>query len=84
MNFLDLTFDFCEGWGTNEDLIISILAHRSAEQRKLIRQTYHEACGEDLLKTLDKELTSDFEVRNSQNLRGKAVLLCYRNMFSFH
>lgn len=61
VNFLDLTFDFCEGWGTNEDLIISILAHRSAEQRKLIRQTYHEACGEDLLKTLDKELTSDFE-----------------------
>nr|VDD54605.1 unnamed protein product [Brassica oleracea] len=50
-----------EGWGTNEDLIISILAHRSAEQRKLIRQTYHEVFGEDLLKSLDKELSSDFE-----------------------
>ena len=75
MNFLDLTFDFCEGWGTNEDLIISILAHRSAEQRKLIRQAYHEACGEDLLKTLDKELTSDFEVRNYQTLRGQICVI---------
>ena len=75
VNFLDLTFDFCEGWGTNEDLIISILAHRSAEQRKLIRQAYHEACGEDLLKTLDKELTSDFEVRNYQTLRGQICVI---------
>ncbi|OIW16593.1 hypothetical protein TanjilG_02799 [Lupinus angustifolius] len=50
-----------EGWGTNEGLIISILAHRNAAQRKLIRETYHETYGEDLLKALDKELTSDFE-----------------------
>ncbi|XP_048128787.1 annexin D2 isoform X2 [Rhodamnia argentea] len=49
------------GWGTNEDLIISILAHRNAVQRKLIRQTYAETYGEDLLKALDKELSSDFE-----------------------
>lgn len=50
------------GWGTNEGLIISILAHRNAAQRKLIRETYAETYGEDLLKVLDKELTSDFEV----------------------
>ncbi|KAK7321177.1 hypothetical protein VNO77_31540 [Canavalia gladiata] len=49
------------GWGTNEGLIISILAHRNASQRKLIRETYAETYGEDLLKVLDKELTSDFE-----------------------
>ncbi|KAK3419063.1 hypothetical protein EUGRSUZ_H04787 [Eucalyptus grandis] len=49
------------GWGTNEDLIISILAHRNAAQRKVIRQTYAETYGEDLLKALDKELSSDFE-----------------------
>ncbi|KAK7275763.1 hypothetical protein RIF29_16885 [Crotalaria pallida] len=49
------------GWGTNEGLIISILAHRNASQRKLIRQTYAETYGEDILKVLDKELTSDFE-----------------------
>ncbi|KAH9756605.1 Annexin D1 [Citrus sinensis] len=50
-----------EGWGTNEQLIISILAHRNAAQRKLIRQTYADTYGEDLLKSLDKELTNDFE-----------------------
>ena len=50
------------GWGTNEDLIITILGHRNAYQRKLIREVYASTYGEDLLKTLDKELTSDFEV----------------------
>ncbi|KDP41371.1 hypothetical protein JCGZ_15778 [Jatropha curcas] len=50
-----------EGWGTNEDLIISILGHRNAAQRKQIRETYYEMYGDDLLKTLEKELTSDFE-----------------------
>uniref|UniRef100_A0A2N9F9B4 Annexin n=1 Tax=Fagus sylvatica TaxID=28930 RepID=A0A2N9F9B4_FAGSY len=49
------------GWGTNEGLIISILGHRNAAQRKLIRQTYAETFGEDLLKALEKELTNDFE-----------------------
>nr|XP_043639444.1 annexin D2-like [Erigeron canadensis] len=50
-----------EGWGTNEGLIIEILSHRNAEQRKLIRHTYAETYNEDLLKALDKELTRDFE-----------------------
>ncbi|KAF3441057.1 hypothetical protein FNV43_RR19343 [Rhamnella rubrinervis] len=50
-----------EGWGTNEQLIISILAHRNAAQRKLIRKAYQETYGDDLLKALDKELSSDFE-----------------------
>lgn len=50
------------GWGTKEDLIISILGRRTASQRKLIRQAYAETYGEDLLKALDKELSSDFEV----------------------
>ena len=50
------------GWGTNEALIISILAHRNAAQRKLIQETYNQSYGEDLLKALDKELSSDFEV----------------------
>lgn len=50
------------GWGTNEALIISILAHRNAAQRKSIQETYSQSYGEDLLKALDKELSSDFEV----------------------
>ncbi|KAK9272436.1 hypothetical protein L1049_002809 [Liquidambar formosana] len=50
-----------EGWGTNEALIISILAHRNAAQRTSIRKTYEQTYGEDLLKSLDKELSNDFE-----------------------
>lgn len=50
-----------QGWGTNEGLIISILAHRNAAQRKLIRKAYVETNGEDLFTDLDKELSSDFE-----------------------
>lgn len=50
-----------KGWGTNEGLIISILAHRNAGQRVAIRKAYEEIYGEDLLKELDRELSSDFE-----------------------
>lgn len=49
------------GWGTNEALIIQILAHRDGAQRKKIRETYFETYGEDLLKDLDSELSSDFQ-----------------------
>ncbi|XP_039126100.1 annexin D1-like [Dioscorea cayenensis subsp. rotundata] len=49
------------GWGTDENTIISILAHRSAAQRCLIRQHYAQVYGEDLLKSLDKEISGDFE-----------------------
>nr|XP_010916888.1 annexin D1 isoform X1 [Elaeis guineensis] len=51
-----------EGWGTNEGLIIAILAHRSAAQRRQIRDAYAQAYGEDILKALEKELTRHFEV----------------------
>ncbi|KAI3952326.1 hypothetical protein MKX01_005193 [Papaver californicum] len=54
------------GWGTNEDLIISILAHRNAKQRKHIRQAYAGIYGQDLLHTLEHELSSHF---------GRIVLL---------
>lgn len=43
-------------------MIIQILAHRNASQRKSIRETYAATFGEDLLSALDKELSSDFEV----------------------
>ncbi|KAM6554496.1 hypothetical protein CsatB_015258 [Cannabis sativa] len=49
-----------QGWGTNEEAIISILAHRNTSQRNSIRQTYVETYGEDLMKALDSELSSDF------------------------
>lgn len=50
------------GWGTNEALIISILGHRTAAQRRAIRQAYRQTYNEDLLKSLDGEISGDFEV----------------------
>ncbi|WOL19919.1 annexin D7-like [Canna indica] len=50
-----------KGWGTNERLIISILAHRTAAQRRAIRSIYAQTYGEELLKSLDDEISGDFE-----------------------
>lgn len=50
-----------EGWGTNEKLIIEILGHRTAAQRRAIRQTYTQLYEEDFLKRMQSELTRDFE-----------------------
>ncbi|XP_010422874.1 PREDICTED: annexin D6 [Camelina sativa] len=50
-----------KGWGTNEGMIISILAHRNATQRSFIRAVYAANYNKDLLKELDKELSGDFE-----------------------
>ncbi|KAJ8471783.1 hypothetical protein OPV22_026126 [Ensete ventricosum] len=50
-----------QGWGTNERMIISILAHRTAAQRRAIRATYAETYGEELLKSLEDEISGDFE-----------------------
>ncbi|KAA8537314.1 hypothetical protein F0562_026999 [Nyssa sinensis] len=51
----------CQGWGTDEKAIISIIGHRNAVQRKLIRQAYEEIYHEDLVKRLESELSGDFE-----------------------
>ncbi|KAF2323770.1 hypothetical protein GH714_036880 [Hevea brasiliensis] len=51
----------CEGWGTNEKAVISVLAHRNATQRKQIRQAYWDLYQEDLVKRLESELKGDFE-----------------------
>ncbi|XP_074565196.1 annexin Gh1-like [Curcuma longa] len=50
-----------QGWGTDEGLIISVLAHRPSGHRREIRTAYAEIYGEDLLKSLEKELTRHFE-----------------------
>ncbi|KAK9163179.1 hypothetical protein Syun_004081 [Stephania yunnanensis] len=48
------------GWDTNEGLTISILAHRNAEQRKLIRRTDVDFMGKIFSNHLRRNL-SDFE-----------------------
>ncbi|KAL1568044.1 Annexin D2 [Salvia divinorum] len=48
------------GLGTDEETIVKILAHRNAGQRRLIREAYAAAYGEDLLKDLEKEISGDF------------------------
>ncbi|XP_057976604.1 annexin-like protein RJ4 [Malania oleifera] len=51
----------CEGWGTDEKAVISILGHRNATQRKLIRHAYEDRYQEDLIHRLEKELKGDLE-----------------------
>ncbi|WVZ73614.1 hypothetical protein U9M48_021900 [Paspalum notatum var. saurae] len=50
-----------EGWGTNEKLIISILAHRDAARRRAIRRAYADAYGKELLRALGDEIHGKFE-----------------------
>ncbi|MFS8018484.1 putative Annexin superfamily [Helianthus anomalus] len=60
-NIISIQFKPNHSWGTNDDLIIQILAHRNGDQCKKIQETYHETHGEDLLRDLDSELSSDFQ-----------------------
>ncbi|XWS15008.1 hypothetical protein CRYUN_Cryun35bG0057900 [Craigia yunnanensis] len=58
------------GWGTNEGLIIDILGHRNADQRKLILQAYTEAYGEDLLKAYHARYKKSLEEDVAQHTTG--------------
>ncbi|XWS73628.1 hypothetical protein CRYUN_Cryun02cG0144900 [Craigia yunnanensis] len=51
----------CQGWGTDEKAIVSILGHRNLFQRKLVRLAFEEIYHEDLLQQLKCELSGDFE-----------------------
>ncbi|PKI63012.1 annexin D3 [Punica granatum] len=55
-----------KGWGTDEKTVISILGHRNANQRRKIRETYHQLYNKSLIADLESELSGDF---------GKAVIL---------
>ncbi|KAI3968247.1 hypothetical protein MKX01_018550 [Papaver californicum] len=50
-----------QGWGTDENGLIEILAHRNAQQRQAIRLAYEEHFQEDLIKRLESELFGNFE-----------------------
>lgn len=57
----------CLGWGTDERALIRILAHRNANQRALICQTYKEEYDEDLIARLHSELSGDFRVHTNSS-----------------
>ncbi|TVU20729.1 hypothetical protein EJB05_30324 [Eragrostis curvula] len=50
-----------QGWGTDEQAVIAILAHRDANQRKQILLEYEQKCNESLIQRLRSELSGDFE-----------------------
>ncbi|XP_047087733.1 annexin-like protein RJ4 [Lolium rigidum] len=54
-----------QGWGTDEQAVIYILAHRDAAQRKLIRLAYEEKYNESLTQRLQSELSGDFQTAMS-------------------
>ncbi|XP_062184501.1 annexin-like protein RJ4 [Phragmites australis] len=50
-----------QGWGTDEQAVIAILAHRDATQRKHIMLEYEQKYNESLIQRLQSELSGDFE-----------------------
>ncbi|XP_023139863.2 annexin A6 isoform X1 [Amphiprion ocellaris] len=50
-----------KGFGTDEDAIIDIVAHRSNAQRQEIRQAFKSLLGRDLMKDLKSELSKNLE-----------------------
>lgn len=50
-----------KGFGTDEDVIIDIVARRSNEQRQEIRQAFKSLLGRDLMKDLKSELSKNLE-----------------------
>uniref|UniRef100_A0A8K9Y7R4 Annexin n=1 Tax=Oncorhynchus mykiss TaxID=8022 RepID=A0A8K9Y7R4_ONCMY len=50
-----------KGFGTDEDVIIDIVANRSNEQRQEIRQAFKSILGRDLMKDLKSELSKNLE-----------------------
>lgn len=50
------------GIGTDEKELILVLGHRNAQQRKEIRETYHQIYKESLVDSLQSELSGDFRV----------------------
>ncbi|KAK7412852.1 hypothetical protein VNO78_04530 [Psophocarpus tetragonolobus] len=51
----------CKGLGTDETVLISILAHRNVAQRKLVRLAYEDIFQENLIQQLRSELSGSFE-----------------------
>uniref|UniRef100_A0A3Q3WNN4 Annexin n=1 Tax=Mola mola TaxID=94237 RepID=A0A3Q3WNN4_MOLML len=49
-----------KGAGTNEDIIVEIMAHRTIAQRQRIKEAYKQAVGKDMADDLSSELSGNF------------------------
>jgi hypothetical protein len=77
-----LCFIYGSGWGTDEQAVISILAHRDAIQRKQIALEYEHKYSESLIQRLQSELSGDFEVLPVQLAAVQISLHAYFCQFS--
>lgn len=44
----------CQGWGTDEKGLISVIGHRNAAQRRMIEEAYESQYNENLIRRLEK------------------------------
>lgn len=65
-----------KGFGTDEDAIISVLCHRTAEQRMEIVRTFKTAYGKDLQSEIKSETSGNFERLLIALLTPTAELYC--------
>ncbi|KAL5412911.1 hypothetical protein PMIN04_009648 [Paraphaeosphaeria minitans] len=66
-----------KGFGTNEKVLIQILAKKDPIQINTIRQTYNQRMMRDLIKDLEKETSGYFEKGLVQIARGPLIGDCY-------
>jgi hypothetical protein len=70
--------ELCDsGWGTDEQAVITVLAHRNVNQRKQILMEYEQKYNESLIQRLRSELSGDFEVLPSQLLSLVCIFFLY-------
>ncbi|KAL5109528.1 Annexin A13 [Taenia crassiceps] len=76
-------YNAMKGLGTDEDVIIDVLSHRSLEQRQTIETTFKSIYGMDLKETLHKELSGYFRLAVHYSFYDRAhvnAIALYRAM----
>ena len=53
-------YNACKGLGTREEVITNIICHRNSQQRQEIAVAYKTNYGEDIIKTMESELSGDY------------------------
>ena len=60
-NYVQVLRNAVTGTGTDEQAIINVIAHTNATERAMIRNMYTQTYGENLIKRLEGETSSDFQ-----------------------